>query len=164
MVPVTGPHEDLCRRVLGLGVSQLTRAEAEEEVVEFDDWLLDFAELFREHLGIDADGHVDLHNEGLEKCNQALEAAVGSEAAVPLFEQAAAKFQVGTRRSGCSGREWRHEGRERRRWQKLTFPSLQHVPVQGRASCILRSQVARVEFLVDLERWTCWPVIGRRAS
>mmetsp|Transcript_7816 Transcript_7816/g.14800 ORF Transcript_7816/g.14800 Transcript_7816/m.14800 type:complete len:667 (-) Transcript_7816:369-2369(-) len=72
---------------------ELTRAEAEEEVVEFDDWLLDFAELFREHLGIDADGHVDLHNEGLEKCNQALEAAVGSEAAVPLFEQAAAKFQ-----------------------------------------------------------------------
>lgn len=73
---------------------ELCRVEAEaEEVVEFDDWLLDFAELFREHLGIDADGHVDLHNEGLEKCNLALEAAVGSEAAVPLFEQAAAKFQ-----------------------------------------------------------------------
>jgi hypothetical protein len=61
--------------------------------VEFDDWLLDFAELFREHLGIDADGHVDLHNEGLEKCNAALEEAVGSDKAVPLFEQAAAKFQ-----------------------------------------------------------------------
>jgi len=73
---------------------ELTRVEAEgEEVVEFDDWLLDFAELFREHLGIDADGHVDLHNIGLEKCNQALEAAVSSEQATPLFEQAAAKFQ-----------------------------------------------------------------------
>lgn len=70
------------------------RGEGEtEEVVEFDDWLLDFAELFREHLGIDADGHVDLHNEGLEKCNQALEAAVGSDKAGPLFEQAASKFQ-----------------------------------------------------------------------
>ena len=54
---------------------ELTREEL-EEVVEFDDWLLDFAELFREHLGIDADGHVDLHNEGLEKCNAALEEAV----------------------------------------------------------------------------------------
>jgi len=71
---------------------ELTREEL-EEVVEFDDWLLDFAELFREHLGIDADGHVDLHNEGLEKCNAALEEAVGSDKAVPLFEQAAAKFQ-----------------------------------------------------------------------
>ena len=56
---------------------ELTREEL-EEVVEFDDWLLDFAELFREHLGIDADGHVDLHNEGLEKCNAALEEAVSS--------------------------------------------------------------------------------------
>uniref|UniRef100_A0A7S0MSF5 PB1 domain-containing protein n=1 Tax=Pyramimonas obovata TaxID=1411642 RepID=A0A7S0MSF5_9CHLO len=72
---------------------ELVRAEETEEVVEFDDWLLDFAELFREHLGIDADGHVDLHNIGLEKCNQALEAAVSSEKAAPLFDQAAAKFQ-----------------------------------------------------------------------
>ena len=65
---------------------QLCRVEAEgEEVVEFDDWLLDFAELFREHLGIDADGHVDLHNEGLEKCNLALEAAVRTTSSVPSF-------------------------------------------------------------------------------
>eukprot|EP00854_Cymbomonas_tetramitiformis_P006063 gene6063-7286_t len=77
-----------------LTVVRAEKAEGEgEEVVEFDDWLLDFAELFREHLGIDADGHVDLHNEGLEKCNQALEAAVGSDKAGVLFDQAAAKFQ-----------------------------------------------------------------------
>jgi len=28
---------------------------AEETVVELDDWLIDFANLFREHLGVDPD-------------------------------------------------------------------------------------------------------------
>lgn len=88
LAPQPGPT------TIPLTVVRAEKAEGEgEEVVEFDDWLLDFAELFREHLGIDADGHVDLHNEGLEKCNQALEAAVGSDKAGVLFDQAAAKFQ-----------------------------------------------------------------------
>mmetsp|Transcript_4833 Transcript_4833/g.6532 ORF Transcript_4833/g.6532 Transcript_4833/m.6532 type:complete len:677 (+) Transcript_4833:115-2145(+) len=72
---------------------QLVRETEGEEVVEFDDWLLDFAELFRSQLGIPAESQVDLHQQGLEKCNQALEAAVNSDKAVPLFQQAAAKFQ-----------------------------------------------------------------------
>eukprot|EP00191_Tetraselmis_sp_GSL018_P019770 CAMPEP_0177592292 /NCGR_PEP_ID=MMETSP0419_2-20121207/8478_1 /TAXON_ID=582737 /ORGANISM="Tetraselmis sp., Strain GSL018" /LENGTH=632 /DNA_ID=CAMNT_0019083141 /DNA_START=169 /DNA_END=2066 /DNA_ORIENTATION=- len=63
-----------------------------EEVFELDDWLIDFANLFREHLGIGPDRHVDLHNEGWEKCTQALDAAVQSEKAGPLFDQAAARF------------------------------------------------------------------------
>jgi hypothetical protein len=32
-------------------------------VVEIDEWILDFAALFREHLGIDAEAHLDLHAE-----------------------------------------------------------------------------------------------------
>ena len=36
---------------------------APNEVVEIDEWILDFAALFREHLGIDAEAHVDLHAE-----------------------------------------------------------------------------------------------------
>jgi|TARA_B110000977_G_scaffold163902_1_gene210085 hypothetical protein len=35
----------------------------ENEVVEIDEWILDFAALFREHLGIDAEAHLDLHSE-----------------------------------------------------------------------------------------------------
>ena len=31
------------------------------EVVEVDEWILDFAALFREHLGIDAEAHLDFH-------------------------------------------------------------------------------------------------------
>ena len=36
---------------------------APNEVVEIDEWILDFSSLFREHLGIDAEGHLDLHHE-----------------------------------------------------------------------------------------------------
>ncbi|CAM6106593.1 unnamed protein product [Calypogeia fissa] len=63
------------------------------EEMEIDDWLFDFAQLFRTHVGIDPDGHVDFHELGMELCSEALEAAVTSEEAQPLFEAAAAKFQ-----------------------------------------------------------------------
>jgi len=36
---------------------------APNEVVEIDEWILDFAALFREHLGIDAEAHLELHSE-----------------------------------------------------------------------------------------------------
>jgi tetratricopeptide (TPR) repeat protein len=36
---------------------------APNEIVEIDEWILDFASLFREHLGIDAEGHLDPHAE-----------------------------------------------------------------------------------------------------
>ena len=36
---------------------------APNEVVEIDEWILDFAALFREHLGIDAEGHLEPHQE-----------------------------------------------------------------------------------------------------
>ena len=36
---------------------------APNEVVEIGEWILDFAALFREHLGIDAEAHLDLHAE-----------------------------------------------------------------------------------------------------
>ena len=47
--------------------------ELEGEEVEFDDWMFDFADLFRQQLGIDPDGHVSLHNEGLDTCTEAME-------------------------------------------------------------------------------------------
>ena len=36
---------------------------APNEVVEIDEWILDFSSLFREHLGIDAEGHLDLNQD-----------------------------------------------------------------------------------------------------
>ncbi|KAJ3698223.1 hypothetical protein LUZ61_001928 [Rhynchospora tenuis] len=66
---------------------------AECKEVEMDDWLLQFAELFRTQVGIDPDAHVDLHELGMELCSEALENTVTSEEAQGLFEMATAKFQ-----------------------------------------------------------------------
>ncbi|XP_068645028.1 protein CLMP1-like [Aristolochia californica] len=61
--------------------------------VEIDDWLYEFAQLFRTHVGIDPDAHIDLHELGMELCSEALEETVTSEEAQSLFEMAASKFQ-----------------------------------------------------------------------
>lgn len=61
--------------------------------VEMDDWLVDFAQLFRTHIGVDPDVHIDLHELGMELCAEALEETVTSDDAQPLFEAAACKFQ-----------------------------------------------------------------------
>ncbi|ONK78982.1 uncharacterized protein A4U43_C01F1660 [Asparagus officinalis] len=66
---------------------------AECKEVEIDDWLYDFAQLFRQQVGIDPDAHLDLHELGMELCSEALEESVTSEEAQSLFEMAAAKFQ-----------------------------------------------------------------------
>lgn len=67
--------------------------EAAPEAVEMDQWLVDFAGLFREVLGIDTDKHLDLSQIGWDKLQSALEKTVNSDAAMPLFDQAADKFQ-----------------------------------------------------------------------
>eukprot|EP00250_Pteridium_aquilinum_P007685 c17355_g1_i1 orf=366-2324(+) len=71
------------------------KCESEEDgkEIEIDEWLLDFAHLFRTHIGVDPDAHIDLHELGMEFCSEALEETVTSEAAQPLFEAAACKFQ-----------------------------------------------------------------------
>ncbi|PPR95887.1 hypothetical protein GOBAR_AA24785 [Gossypium barbadense] len=61
--------------------------------VEMDDWLFEFAQLFRTNVGIDPDAHIDLHELGMEHCSEALEETVTSEEAQVLFDKAAAKFQ-----------------------------------------------------------------------
>lgn len=58
-----------------------------------DDWLFEFAQLFRTHVGIDPDAHIDLHELGMELCSEALEESVTSEEAQALFDKAALKFQ-----------------------------------------------------------------------
>ncbi|KAG6385054.1 hypothetical protein SASPL_153878 [Salvia splendens] len=61
--------------------------------VEMDDWLFEFAQLFRTHVGIDPDAHIDLHELGMELCSEALEETVTSDEAQSLFNKAALKFQ-----------------------------------------------------------------------
>lgn len=67
--------------------------DSECKEVEMDDWLFEFAQLFRTHVGIDPDAHIDLHEFGMEMCSEALEETVTSEEAQILFDKAALKFQ-----------------------------------------------------------------------
>lgn len=67
--------------------------DTECKEVEMDDWLFEFAQLFRSHVGIDPDAHIDLHELGMELCSEALEETVTSEEAQGLFDKAASKFQ-----------------------------------------------------------------------
>lgn len=61
--------------------------------LEMDDWLFEFAQLFRTHVGIDPDAHIDFHELGMELCSEALEETVTSAEAQSLFDKAALKFQ-----------------------------------------------------------------------
>jgi hypothetical protein len=40
---------------------------AQPEMVEIDQWIVDFAHLFRDSTGLDFDRHVELHNLGFDK-------------------------------------------------------------------------------------------------
>ncbi len=77
----------------GAAAAAAEKKKPEEEVYELDDWMIDFAELFKEHLGVDIDTPLDLSKEAWEKCAEALDAAVHNEKSEKLLRQAANKFE-----------------------------------------------------------------------
>ena len=81
---------DMCQHV------QQAEAAAnaqQNEAFEIDQWILDFANLFREQLNIEPDKHLDLTNMGWDKLQAALDSAVQSDKAPAIFDAAADKFQ-----------------------------------------------------------------------
>jgi len=62
---------------------------------DLDAWLLDFAALFRDKLGVDADRPLDVAATAWDKVQAALDAAARDEGAPALFEAAADKFTEG---------------------------------------------------------------------
>ncbi|XWS72708.1 hypothetical protein CRYUN_Cryun02cG0063700 [Craigia yunnanensis] len=58
-----------------------------------EDWIVQFALLFKNHVGFDSDSYLDLHELGMRLYSEAMEDAVTSEDAQELFEIAADKFQ-----------------------------------------------------------------------
>ncbi|KAJ8544708.1 hypothetical protein K7X08_017291 [Anisodus acutangulus] len=97
----SGSHSSLSDSVVETLDSEINKTEKattktedpECKEVEMDDWLFEFAQLFRTHVGIDPDGHIDLHELGMELSSEALEETVTSEVAQTLFDKAALKFQ-----------------------------------------------------------------------
>ncbi|CAL4943457.1 unnamed protein product [Urochloa decumbens] len=58
-----------------------------------DDWMVQFAQLFKNHVGFNSDEYLDLHDLGLRLYYEAMEDTVESEEAQEIFEVAELKFQ-----------------------------------------------------------------------
>ncbi|KAG6389807.1 hypothetical protein SASPL_151281 [Salvia splendens] len=57
------------------------------------DWIIQFAQLFKDHVGFDVETYLDLHQVGMKLYSDAMEETVTSEEAQDLFSGAADKFQ-----------------------------------------------------------------------
>ncbi|XP_047980510.1 protein PHOX1-like [Salvia hispanica] len=58
-----------------------------------EDWIVQFASLFKSHVGFDCDSYMDIHQMGMKLYSEALEDTVTSKEAQELFDIAAAKFR-----------------------------------------------------------------------
>ncbi|XP_028753986.1 protein PHOX1 [Neltuma alba] len=70
--------------------------EKEKEMIRpscIEDWIIQFAQLFKNHVGIESDRYLDFHELGMKLYSEAMEETVTSEEAQSLFDMAGAKFQ-----------------------------------------------------------------------
>lgn len=58
-----------------------------------EDWIVQFARLFKNHVGFDSDSYLDLHELGVKLYAEAMEDTVTSEEAQKFFEMAIEKYQ-----------------------------------------------------------------------
>ncbi|KAA0064612.1 heat shock protein 70 [Cucumis melo var. makuwa] len=58
-----------------------------------EDWIVQFARLFKNHVAVDSDSYLDLHELGMKLYSEAMEDSVTGDSAQELFEIAADKFQ-----------------------------------------------------------------------
>ncbi|CAN6540717.1 unnamed protein product [Malus baccata var. baccata] len=58
-----------------------------------EDWIINFAQLFKNYAGIESDAYLDLHELGVKLYSEAMEETVTSEEAQDLFDIAGEKFQ-----------------------------------------------------------------------
>ncbi|KAK8959719.1 hypothetical protein KSP40_PGU013804 [Platanthera guangdongensis] len=67
--------------------------EEERDLCCINEWIVEFAQLFKNHVGIDSDAYLDLHQLGMKLYSEAMEETVTSEEAMEVFELASVKFQ-----------------------------------------------------------------------
>ncbi|GKA16584.1 PHOX1-like protein [Tanacetum coccineum] len=67
--------------------------EVEKVTTCVEDWIVNFARLFKEHVGFESDSYLDLHELGMELYSEAIEETVTTENAQKLFDIAGGKFQ-----------------------------------------------------------------------
>ncbi|XP_009138066.2 protein PHOX4 [Brassica rapa] len=67
--------------------------ESDKASTSFENWIFQFAQMFKNHVGFDSDSYLDLHDLGMKLYTEAMEDAVTGEDAQELFGIAADKFQ-----------------------------------------------------------------------
>uniref|UniRef100_A0A2P2JVY0 PB1 domain-containing protein n=1 Tax=Rhizophora mucronata TaxID=61149 RepID=A0A2P2JVY0_RHIMU len=67
--------------------------EVEKKSTCIDDWIVEFARLFKNHVGFDSDSYLGLHELGMKLYSEAMEDTVTSEEGQEIFDIAADKFQ-----------------------------------------------------------------------
>lgn len=72
-------------------VSQIKEVEKVTTCVE--DWIVQFARMFKDHVGFESDSYLELHELGTEVYSEAIEETVTTENAQKLFDIAGGKFQ-----------------------------------------------------------------------
>ncbi|CAJ2675031.1 protein PHOX1-like [Trifolium pratense] len=80
------PSSGEVRRENGVG-------DRNNKMLTVEDWLVQFARLFKNHVGFDSDSYLDIHEVGMKLYSEAMEDAVTSDGAQELFDIAADKFQ-----------------------------------------------------------------------
>lgn len=63
------------------------------KLTSVEDWIIQFARMFKNHVGFDSDSYLDMHEVGMKLYSEALEDVVTSDDAQELFQIAADKFQ-----------------------------------------------------------------------
>ncbi|MED6226008.1 hypothetical protein PIB30_099207 [Stylosanthes scabra] len=93
----TNPDQDpLFTKLNGIKASENGYIEKSKEIVSsscIEDWIFQFAQLFKNHVGFESDRYLDFHDLGMKLYSEALEEAVTSEEAQGLFDMAGYKFQ-----------------------------------------------------------------------
>ncbi|WJX09799.1 hypothetical protein P8452_00594 [Trifolium repens] len=82
------PSSGEVRRENGVG-----EGDRSNKMLTVEDWLVQFARLFKNHVGFDSDSYLDIHEVGMKLYSEAMEDAVTSDGAQELFDIAADKFQ-----------------------------------------------------------------------
>uniref|UniRef100_A0A803Q8F2 PB1 domain-containing protein n=1 Tax=Cannabis sativa TaxID=3483 RepID=A0A803Q8F2_CANSA len=89
--------EDLCiHSFLENGVAENGTVDRGKEIKRsscIEDWIIQFAQMFRNHVGFESDSYLDLHELGMKLYSEAMEETVTSDDAQDIFETAGGKFQ-----------------------------------------------------------------------
>ncbi|KAL9230281.1 hypothetical protein vseg_005654 [Gypsophila vaccaria] len=65
----------------------------ENESTCIDSWIIQFAQLFKNHVGFDSESYLDMHEVGTKLYSEAIEDTISSEDAQELFDMASDRFQ-----------------------------------------------------------------------